>query len=203
MVIQLPKQNFRGYIFDCDGTLADSMPVHLLAWNQALSKVGKSMPEDLFYLWGGKTTHHIVENLNETLGWDLDVSETSRQKENCYLDSLSQIRPIHAVVDLVHAFYGKASLAVASGGYRKMVMATLENLGIVQFFDTIVCAEDYQRGKPAPDPFLVAAQRMGIAPKDCLVFEDSPPGIAAAQAAGMEYVLVAREADKEKGVPQF
>ncbi len=192
MPIQLPKRNFRGYIFDCDGTLADSMPIHLLAWNQALVKTGKSIPEELFYHWGGRTTTHMVESLNEKFNWNLDVPATAQEKENCYLELLSQVQPIVDVVDLVHTFYGKVPLAVASGGYRKMVMATLEALKLIQFFETIVCAEDCQRGKPAPDPFLEAARRMGLAPGDCLVFEDSPTGLAAATAAGMECVLVPR-----------
>ena len=193
MQIQLPKRNFRGYIFDCDGTLADSMPVHLLAWNQTLAQVGKSFPEELFYQWGGKTTTHVVKSLNEKFNWNLGVLATAKEKENCYLELLSQVQPIVAVVKLVHAFFGKVPLAVASGGYRKVVTATLEVLGLIQFFETIVCAEDYHHGKPAPDPFLEAARRMGLAPGDCLVFEDSPTGVAAAKAAGMEYVLVQSE----------
>ncbi len=195
MLIQLPERNFRGYIFDCDGTLADSMPVHLKAWNQALAETGKSFPEELFYCWGGRTTPHIVESLNQEFGWTLDVTGTARQKEECYLTLIPQVRPISAVVELVHAFYGKAPLAVASGGYRHLVIATLEVLGLVQFFNAIICAEDYEHGKPAPDPFLEAARRIGIIPEDCLVFEDSPTGRVAAAAAGMECVLVPREAN--------
>lgn len=193
MVIELPKRNFRGYIFDCDGTLVDSMPVHLMAWNQALAEVGKSFPKELFYHWGGKTTAHVVESLNQEFGWSLDIPVTVVRKENCYLELISQVELITPVIELVHSFYGKAPLAVASGGYRQVVVATLEALGLMRFFNTIVCAEDYQRGKPAPDPFLEAARRIGIDPSACLVFEDSPPGVAAAVAAGMEYVLVPKK----------
>ncbi|PWU08677.1 MAG: HAD family phosphatase [Verrucomicrobia bacterium] len=193
MTIQLPKRNFNGYIFDCDGTLADSMPVHLLAWNQALAKSGKFFPKELFYHWGGRTTTHVVECLNDKFGWNLNVSATAKEKESRYLELVVQVQPIAVAVELVHALHGTAPLAIASGGSRKMIMATLETLGLVQFFDTIVCAEDYQHGKPAPDPFLEAARRMGVPPEDCLVFEDSPTGVAAAKAAGMDFVIIPTE----------
>ena len=81
-------------------------------------------------------------------------------------------------------------MAVASGGHHELVDATLGVLGIAGLFDAVVCAEDYERGKPAPDPFLVSAKRMGVRPEDCVVFEDSPTGIEAAEAAGMAHVFV-------------
>jgi HAD superfamily hydrolase (TIGR01509 family) len=103
---------------------------------------------------------------------------------------ISRILPIEPVVALVHEFYGKIPMAVASGGYRKIVIQTLDSLGITEKFDAIVGCEDYERGKPAPDPFLEAARRLNVPPEKCLVFEDAPTGVESAKAAGMQYVLV-------------
>ena len=190
MTLQIPEGDFDGYIFDCDGTLADTMPVHYEAWCEVLEGGPADFPEALFYEMGGLPTERVVEVLNERHGRQMPVVETARIKENLYLERLSRIRPIEPVVDFVHQFYGKKPLAVASGGHGSVVRRTLTALGIVDKFDAIMGAEDYVNGKPAPDPFLEAARRIGVPPERCLAFEDTQLGITSATAAGMKTVLV-------------
>jgi HAD superfamily hydrolase (TIGR01509 family) len=190
LALTLPPGEFDAYIFDCDGTLADTMPTHYKAWTTALGEHARDFPEALFYELGGVPTARIVEILNERHGHTLPVHETVEIKEAIFLEMSHEIAAIEPVVALARKYHGVKPLAVASGGHRRIVMNTLRALGIADLFQAIVCAEDYQRGKPSPDPFLEAALRLGVAPERCLVFEDTATGIAAATAAGMQSVLV-------------
>jgi beta-phosphoglucomutase family hydrolase len=189
-MIKIPEGDFAAYIFDCDGTLADTMPLHYSAWCAALKDRHVDFPEALFYELGGVPTERIVEILNERHGYHLPVKETARYKEELYLKGIEQIRPIEPVVEIVNHVHGRLPIAVASGGHRHVVTRTLTCLGILDKFDVLVCAEDYRQGKPHPDPFLTAAKRLGVLPAKCLVFEDTNTGIEAARAAGMQWVLV-------------
>jgi len=186
----LPEGDFAAYIFDCDGTLADTMPTHYKAWCTALGAHAESFPEAMFYELGGVPTMRIVEILNERHGLSLHVENTVDRKEAVFLELSSEVAAIEPVVAIARQFAGRKPMAVASGGHRRIVMTTLRALGIAELFQTVVTAEDYSRGKPAPDPFLEAALRLGVAPSSCLVFEDTATGIAAATAAGMQSVLV-------------
>jgi len=188
--LEIPTGPFAGYIFDCDGTLADTMPLHFRAWTRAMEEFGGQFPEDLFYSWGGTPTHVIVAQLNKMFGTNLDVLQTVKVKEAYYLQMISEVKPITPVLEIARQMHGVIPMAIASGGQHELVDATVKALGIRDLFQAVVCAEDYEHGKPAPDPFLVAAKRLGVEPKDCLVFEDSPIGIEAAKAAGMRWVFV-------------
>ncbi len=188
--MKLPDGKFDAYIFDCDGTLADTMPLHYTAWREILDELGCDFPEPLFYELGGVPARGIIELLNARHGTAIPVDETAERKERLFLKMIHQIAPIEPVVALVKRLHGSAPMAVASGGLRPIVLKTLEALGLVEKFQAIVTSEDYVRGKPAPDPFLEAARRLGVAPEKCLVFEDTPTGIEAAKAAGMQWVLV-------------
>jgi len=190
MELSVPKKEYQGYIFDCDGTLADTMPLHYRAWTRAMKEFGGKFPEDLFYSWGGIPTAKIVHQLNEKFGTKMDVEKTVKRKERLFLDLVPETKPIPAVLEIARGLRGKAKMAIASGGHRELVTATLDALKITDWFDAIVTAEDCERGKPWPDPFLLAAQKLGAEPKECIVFEDSPQGIKAAEAAGMDFVLV-------------
>ena len=190
MKLDVPDRQFEGYIFDCDGTIADTMPIHYRAWTRAMAEFGGTFPEDLFYSWGGIPTGEIVRQLNEKFGSTMDVDVTTRTKENYYLEAVHEVTAVVPVLEIAKRMHGVKPLAIASGGHREMVVATLNALGILDMFDAVVCAEDYTRGKPFPDPFLEAARRIGVAPQDCLVFEDSPTGVEAAKAAEMAYVFV-------------
>jgi HAD superfamily hydrolase (TIGR01509 family) len=188
--LEIPAREFGGYIFDCDGTLADNMPLHYRAWSLAMADFGGQYPEELFYEWGGRPTANIVAALNDRFGLSMDVESVVHKKEEYYFQLIPEVAPMEEVVGFAQTLRGKSPLAVASGGHRALVVATLRALGIEDWFDAVVCAEDYDQGKPHPDPFLLAAKLLGVPPEDCVVFEDSPTGIEAAKSAGMEWVFV-------------
>ena len=181
---------FRGAIFDCDGTLADTMPLHYHAWATALTARNAEMSEQLFYDFAGIPTTDIIRILNDRFGYSLDVEETAAHKEELYEELLPQAPPIEPVVALVHEYHGRFPMAVASGGIRRLVEKTVRALDLSDHFVSLCTAEDVERGKPNPDLFLLAAERLGVAPEDCVVFEDSDLGLEAAQRAGMQGVDV-------------
>ena len=188
--LQIPEGEFDAYIFDCDGTLADTMPTHYRAWQKALGELARDLPEKMFYDLGGVPTARVVEILNERHGHALPVDETVAIKERYFLEFSSEIAAIEPVVSFAREWRGRKPIAVASGGHRRIVLNTLRALGIAELFDAIVTSEDYARGKPFPDPFLEAARRLKVVPERCLVFEDTTTGIEAATAAGMASVFV-------------
>lgn len=190
MKLQLPAGSFRAYLFDCDGTIADSMPLHYIAWKRALKEWNCDFDEKLFYSWGGKPVRNIVAELNQMHGLNMPVEALAAQKESYYHEQLPQLKAIPEVLEHIHAQHGLIPFAVVSGSRRDSVIGSLTSLNLLDKFDTLVCAEDYKNGKPAPDGFLLAATRLGVPPQDCLVFEDTQLGIEAATAAGMASVLV-------------
>ena len=185
-----PPEPFAALIFDCDGTLADTMPGHFAAWTAALRAGGGDITEERFYSLAGVTSAEIIALLNREHGYALDIPEMVERKEQMYVDALHDIREITAVADIARAYHGKVPMAVASGGLRDVVHATLDTIGLRSLFDAVVTADDVSRGKPAPDIFLQAAEKLGVSPADCIVYEDGDPGIVAANAAGMRVVDV-------------
>ena len=190
MPLILPPGDFKAYLFDCDGTVADSMPLHYIAWKRALGEWGAVFPEDLYYAWGGRPVKEIIVSLNEMQHLNMPVAQVAERKEEFYLEVLPQVKPVPEVLEHVLEAYGRIPTAVVSGSPRDAVEATLVALGILDRFDTLVCAGDYARGKPDPEPFLMAAERLGVPPGDCLVFEDAALGIESATRAGMASVKV-------------
>ena len=188
-----PPPGTRGLIFDCDGTLADTMPAHYRAWLGMLDKYGIPFPETRFYELGGVPTAKIVRILSDESGVPAgDVDEMSREKEEAFLANLHAVRPLERVVATAAAYRGKLPIAVASGGYRDTITRTLNQIGVGDWFDATVFAEDTSRHKPDPDVFLEAAKRLGVPPETCVVFEDTDIGIEAARRAGMQFVDVRR-----------
>ena len=188
--MQLPPGPFQAYLFDCDGTIADSMPLHYVAWKTALAEWQCDFSEDLFYAWGGRSVAETISTLNQERGLRMPIDAVSRRKEQIYFASLPELRAVPEVLEVVEASHGRIPLAVASGSTRDSVTASLQALKILDLFDTLVCAGDYAKGKPDPEPFLLAAARLGVRPEGCLVFEDADMGIQAAMAAGMGSVKV-------------
>ncbi len=182
--IEIPL-HVRGLVFDCDGTIADTMPLHYEAWVAALREHNCELSEALFYEWAGIPTARMIELLNERHGHSMPVTETADYKEGLYQQLISRVEPIEPVVALVREFAGKLPMAVATGGTQAIVRKTLGTLGLIEHFDAIVAADDVVHGKPAPDIFLEAARRLGVAPETCYAFEDAELGLQAARAAGM------------------
>jgi HAD superfamily hydrolase (TIGR01509 family) len=198
MKLQLPAGDFRAYLFDCDGTIVDSMPLHYRAWSRAFSEWGCTFDEDLFYAWGGKPAAQIVADLNQMQGLNMPVEQVAEYKEEMYFELLPSMEVIPETLEHIEAQYGKIPFAVVSGGRRKSVINALTAVGLIDKFPVIVGAEDYTRSKPAPDPFLVGAARLGVAPEHCLVFEDTLLGIEGAEAAGMKSVMVPARAENRE-----
>ena len=190
MKLQLPAGQHQAYLFDCDGTIVDSMPLHYIAWQRVLADWNCTFDERLFYSWGGTPIADIVAQLNKRNGLSMPVEKVCARKEQLYYELLPQLKAIPEVVEHIHAQHGRIPLAVVSGGRRDAVTASLSTLNILDRFDTLVCAGDYKNGKPHPEAFLLAASRLGVAPSSCLVFEDTDLGIQAATAAGMPSVKV-------------
>ena len=188
--LPLPPGNFSAYLFDLDGTIADSMPLHYVAWVKAIEEHGGTFPEELFYSWGGVPLLKVVEQLNEKYGLHMDPATVVERKEGLYLSMLDQLQPILSVVAHVEAQSGKTPFAIVSGSPRASIFRTLTTLNLLHHFPVIVGAEDYTHGKPSPEPFLTAARLLNVPPAECLVFEDAEAGIASAIAAGMQYVRV-------------
>jgi beta-phosphoglucomutase-like phosphatase (HAD superfamily) len=192
MPLELPPGDFRAYLFDCDGTVADSMPLHFVAWNRALGEWGCHLSEADFYQWGGKPIAEIIATLNVRDGLKMPVAEVAERKENYYYEVLPRLRAVPDVLEHIHRSHGTLPFAIVSGSTRESVTASLELLGLMDKFETLVCAGDYKNSKPHPEPFLLAAERLGVAPEHCLVFEDTDMGIQSATAAGMASVKVPR-----------
>ena len=198
MKLKLPDGPFKAYLFDCDGTIADSMPLHYVAWNKTLSKWGCEFSEELFYAWGGMPVAEIIATLNKQQGLTMPVEDVSNLKEALYYEVLPELKAVPEVLEHIEASHGHIPFAVVSGSTRESVTASLKLLGVLDKFDTLVCAGDYTKSKPDPEPFLIAAERLGVAPEDCLVFEDTEMGIQAATAAGMASVKIAQPWEREK-----
>jgi HAD superfamily hydrolase (TIGR01509 family) len=199
MKLTIPKGAFRAYLFDCDGTIADSMPLHYIAWKKALSEWECAFDEELFYKWGGKPVHEIIATLNQMRGLAMPLALVAERKEALYYEQLPHLKAVPEVLEQIEAHYGLFPMAVVSGSSRESVLNSLTTLGLTGKFDTIVGAEDYERGKPAPDGFLVAAERLDVPPEGCLVFEDTALGIQAAIAAGMASVRVPSPMERRQG----
>ena len=176
---------FAGLIFDCDGTLADTMPLHFVAWQEVLTSHGIQFDEDLFYSFAGQPTVKIVADLLQQQGLSGDPVVISSEKEQAFLEALPQIKPIEPIVEIAKAFRDSKPMGVGSGSNRDTVFQILEHIGLADFFDAVVGAEDTTKHKPEPDVFLEVARQIGVDPTACEVFEDADLGVEAGRRAGM------------------
>lgn len=175
----------KALIFDCDGTLVDNMQGHILAWHKAFEEWGCQCTNEFLSKMAGIPTKDTIIAYNQEFGASLPVEEFSKFKEKVTLDFVACCDPFHDTVDLVKECYGKIPMAVVSGGIEKHVLQSLNGVGIANLFDTIITANTEVKPKPAPDIFLLAAERLQTSPENCQVFEDGDPGIKGAREAGM------------------
>ena len=181
---------FEAYIFDMDGTLVDTMPAHYLSWREVAQKHGLDFTEDRFYSLGGMPTERIFAMLSEEQGVPLDPEECAHEKENAFINMISEVEPIEPVLDVVRENHQKVPLAVATGAMQWVMHRILDQLELRQYFQAFVASEDTERHKPFPDVFLEAARRLKVDPARCCVYEDAQLGIDAAKAAGMHVIDV-------------
>lgn len=194
MQLDIPTGDFRGFIFDLDGTVIDSMPGHYLAWDEAMREVGMQgrLDEDYFYALGGVHSIRVAGYFAERYGLTIDPVAVTERKERIYLEKMTNVAVIEPVAVFVRQVGDTYPCAIATGGLPDVARAGVAASGLGRYFKTIVTPLDVApgRGKPAPDMFLLAAERIGVSPAHCLVFEDAVPGIEAARAAGMSVVTV-------------
>ena len=183
-------QDYTAILFDCDGTLADTMPAHYRAWLHVTKHHGILFDEDRFYALGGRPTRDILATLANEASIEIDLDHASEMKESAFLEQVKHVKAIDPVIAALRRAHGHLPVAVVTGGYRDVCEKILLQIGIREFFDCIVASEDTNRHKPHPDPFLEAARRLGVAPEGCLVWEDSDLGIEAARQAGMSWIDV-------------
>ncbi|WP_433968688.1 HAD family hydrolase [Tunturiibacter gelidiferens] len=198
--LTLPKGTFKAYLFDCDGTIVNSMPLHYIAWKRVLEEWSCEFGEQTFYAWGGMPVAEIITTLNVRDGLTMPVEEVAKRKEALYFEILHELNAVPEVLEHIEFSHGHIPFAVVSGSTRDSVTASLEVLGLLTKFETLVCAGDYERSKPDPEPFLLAAKRLGVKPEDCLVFEDTEMGIQAATAAGMASVKILQPWERENAL---
>ena len=194
-MLQIPDHPFSAIIFDCDGTLVDSMPLHYHAWKASLDHHSApfDFSEEYFYSKAGVREQDVVKLLNAEYGTQIDPDSVAEYKATLFEKMIPEVPAIFPVTDYARSMHGRLPMSVASGSEEHIVRGCLTANDLIHLFDDIIITPRLvARGKPAPDMFLLAAERMGIAPEECLVFEDGQSGIDAAKAAGMNWVFVPR-----------
>ena len=179
-----------GLIFDCDGTIVDTMPIHYAAWCSTTAEHGLEFSEERFYALGGVSPFEVLRKLSEEQGVNIDSDAVTFQKEAKYMELIGDAAEIPEVMQIVRENHGNIPMAIASGGTHETVEGILQHCGIRHYFDAIVTSQDVENPKPAPDTFLEAARRINVAPEKCRAYEDADMGIKAILAAGMEPVDV-------------
>lgn len=177
--------NTKALIFDLDGTLADTMPIHYDAWSKTAKVMGINYSQDFLSSCAGMPSAKIIELLNKQNNHSIDPQEFSALKEEFFAKEMHKITEIKPVTDLVYKYHKKMPMAVGTGGKRNIAEETLKLLGLDKYIPILVSADDVENHKPEPETFLKCANLMGIAPKNCQVFEDGLLGIQAAEKAGM------------------
>jgi beta-phosphoglucomutase family hydrolase len=180
----------RGIIFDLDGTLADTMPVHFLAYKNILAGYGIDFTPELFATMAGIPAVGTIEKINELFGTRMNAEEVGHTKEREYEKLMHKMKPVEPVVELMKKYHGKLPMSVGTGGYHRLAWKTMKILGLDKYIDILVSSEDVSHPKPHPETFLKCAEKMNVAPAFCHVFEDGELGMQAAKSAGMKATLV-------------
>lgn len=188
---KLTQGDYQAFLYDCDGTLADNMPAHAETYVAVAKQYQVEMDPAIIDELAGWPIANVVEELNLRYNASMDPEEFRSRKAQLFADEyISKVLPIPHVVEHLKANAGKVRIAVVSGGDRIAVERTLQLIGVSDLVEVLVCAGDTVRGKPFADPFLKAAELLGVDPTKCLVFEDGVPGTDAAEAAGMHWVRI-------------
>jgi len=180
----------RALIFDCDGTLVKTPDLYGKGWRKAFRNAGLDMELAWYHLRAGMSEHMLMDAYEQEHNVKLDRERTVQDLRTALLQDMPSVREIREIASVARRFHGLKPMAVASGGPREIVRASLDAAGLLQLFDTVVTIDDVNNAKPAPDLFLEAAERLGVATRFCLVLEDSPQGLQAAGNAGMSVIDV-------------
>jgi len=178
-------ENIKALIFDCDGTLVDSMPLHFEAWEETFSAYRRSYPHDFIDGHKGMTVVEVIRQYNKVYNDDIDAEQFAAEKEKRVKEKLLHVKPIIPVAEVINMYKGILPMAVCSGSPLEGVNISIKAIGFENIFEFIITADDNLRSKPAPDMFLEASRRLNISPPSCQVFEDGDLGIQAAKNAGM------------------
>lgn len=185
------RKNYKAFLYDCDGTLADNMEAHKAAYQKAAAAYGIALDTGIIDELAGWPTVAVAAEISKRYQTPLDPKRFGTEKSAIFFrDYIEHTLPIPHVADHLRQHAGKVRIGVVSGGVRKTVTKTLTVLGLIPLVEILVCAGETPKGKPHPDPFLEAASQLGVAPEECLVFEDGDPGVQAAIAAGMDWVRI-------------
>ena len=188
---KLTEGDYEAFLYDCDGTLADNMPAHTETYVAIAKQYNVDMDPAIIDELAGWPIFNVVEELNLRYQADMDPAEFTARKAKLYFEEyIGKALPINYVTEHLKANAGRMRIAVVSGGDRRAVQHTLDTIGVSEYVEVLVCAGETPRGKPFADPFLKAAELLGVDPKKCLVFEDGNPGTQAAEAAGMYWVRI-------------
>lgn len=181
---------YEGLIFDMDGTLADTMPTHFVAWSRSMAEQGLVFSEDRFYALGGVPAIHIIDLLAGEQGKEVDARAIAEAKELLFLELLGEVQPVREVRAIAQAHRGHMPLAVATGSPKWVAEKILQAMGMLDWFVAVVGAECVARPKPAPDTYLRAAELAGVDPRRCHAFEDTELGMESARSAGMDVINI-------------
>jgi len=182
-------EGIKGLIFDCDGTLVDSMPLHFHAWETVLQRHNLNLTEERFYGWAGLPVDQIIQRLADEKGLIVDVAGIAEERDVFFHSQpLDLFRPVEVVVEIARSFRGVLPMAVATGSTPASAEASLQAIGVLDWFDAVVSSQEVVHPKPAPDVFLLAAERISVPPSQCVAFEDGDAGLASAREAGMHVV---------------
>lgn len=188
-MIKIPS-NIKALIFDCDGTLVDTMPLHMEAWKKTFEINGRDFPHEFIDSLKGAPLTEIVQMYNEKFNDNLDLTKVAKDKTKFTRESIKNAKAIQPVVDIALKNKNVMPMSVASGGSEYNVHASLTSVGILDLFSPILTSKNKIPAKPNPDIFLECAKQMNVSPEDCLVFEDGDFGLEAAERAGMQSVDV-------------
>ena len=188
---ELSSGDFEAFLYDCDGTLADNMAAHKESFVKVAEAYGIELDDSIIDEMAGCPTDIVAEEISRRYHKEFDINQFVQQKRNKFVDEfIHHTKPIEFVVEHLKSNASKVKIGIVSGGYRETVKKTLSLIGVDHLVDVLVCAGDTTHGKPYPDPFLLAAEKLGISPGKCIVFEDGDAGVRGAEAAGMKWIRI-------------